>query len=255
MAGIIFYHISLSRKALWNYLKNARVLGVFSYSLSAIVFAGVVYLGVFGPDLGLTGVIWEETVRRVRSTPEPTLITFPENFEDGDATGWRLSSGWEVKLDEGNYVLSGLSDRWTQAKPQVSGWFNYTIETRIKLIKGKIHLNIRTSETPFNSGYALGMSDKEFYLNRFINNEHLNVSGGKPFLKLNEWQKLKVVVNGTNIKVYLDDGLKLDYTDTVLPIIFGGFSFNIAPDSKVFFDDINVTVGELTQMTPAPTQH
>ncbi len=254
LVGLICEHIILNRKALWNYLKTARVLGIFTYTLATIVFTGVIYLGIFGPDLGLTGFFWEETLRRARSTPEPTLITFPENFEDGGTDGWRLSSGWEVKLDAGNYVLSGLSDRWTQAKPQVSGWFNYTIETRIKLIKGKIHLNLRTSEVPFNAGYALGMSEKELYLNRFIDNKHLNVSGGKPILKLNEWHVLKVILNGTNIKVYLDDELKLDYTDTALPVIFGGFNLNIAPDSNAFFDDINVTVGELTQMMLVPVK-
>ncbi len=242
MAGLIIEHILLNRKALWNYLKAARILSIFSYSMATVILVGVVYFGIWGPDVGITAPWYEAELYFARSAPEPTLISFPENVEDGKADGWRLGKGWEVRLDNGNYVLSGSSNNWSSATPRVSGWFNYTLETRVKLIVGKFHINVRTSETPYRSKYMLGMGEKEFYLNREINGEYPNLTGGPPVLELNQWYRIKIVLDGTNIKAYINDELKLDYTDNDLPFIFGGFSFDVAPDSHVLFDDINVSV-------------
>ena len=254
LVPLIFIHILLNRKALGNYLRVARIRSIFSYTIAVIVLVGVIYFGVSGKDLGFTSLFYEEDLRRARSTPEPTLVSFPEDFEDGNANGWRLGPGWEVKLENGNHVLSGSSDRWSWARPQVSGWFNYTLESRVKLINGKFQLNFRRGEVPFRSRYILGMDENGFYLSREVNGEYPNLTGGPPFLELNEWHRLKIILNGTNIKVYLDDKLKLDYTDNDLPFIFGGFSFEVAPNSYAFFDDIDVNVAELIQMTPAPTK-
>jgi hypothetical protein len=246
---LICYHIYLNRKALGNYLRVSRIGSIFSFTLAVVILVGVVYFGVYGGDLGVKAPWYEAELYRARSTPEPTLISFPEDFEDGDADGWRLGSGWEVKLEDGNHVLSASSEGWSRAMPQVSGWFNYTLETRVKLISGKFQINFRASDVPFRSGYILGIGETEFYLNREINEEYPNLTGGPPILGLNEWHRIKVVLDGTNIKVYLDDELKLDYTDSDLPFIFGGFSFDVAPNSHALFDDIYVNVGELTQIS------
>jgi len=254
MASLICEHVVLNRKALGNYLRTSRISSLFAYILATIILVGVIYFGVSGGDLGITAPWYELDLYRARSASLPTRISFPENFEDGKADGWRLGPGWEVKLENGNYVLSGLSDKWSSAYPIVSGWFNYTLEARVKLNSGQFHVNIRTSEVPFRSRYTLGLGEKDFYLNRGINERNLNLKGGQPILKFNEWHQLKIVLNGTNIKVYLDDEPKLDYTDSDLALIFGGFTFDIAPNSQAFFDDINVSVGELTQMTPKPTK-
>ncbi|MFH0914350.1 MAG: hypothetical protein V1849_03565, partial [Chloroflexota bacterium] len=113
------------------------------------------------------------------------------------------------------------------------------------LIKGKFHINFRAGEVPFRSRYFLGIGESEFYLNREIDGKYPNLTGGPPILKLNEWRQIKIILNGTNIKVYLDNELKLDYTDTDLPLIFGKFAFETAPNSEALFDDINVDVVEL----------
>jgi len=57
-------------------------------------------------------------------------------------------------------------------------------------------------------------------------------------------------VSGANIEVCLDDELKLDYTDSGLSLIPGGFSFEITQTSHALFDDMDVRVSELTQMRP-----
>ena len=58
-------------------------------------------------------------------TFQATVASFAEDFADGNADGLNLGTGWEIKLENGNHVLSGLSDNWSQARLKVSGWFNY----------------------------------------------------------------------------------------------------------------------------------
>jgi hypothetical protein len=242
LVGLIIVHIIINVKTLGNYLKTARVFSITAFSLATIFFVGIICLGIAGPELGLTSSIYEEDIRRARSATEPTLISFPEGFEDGEADGWNLGQGWEVALENNNYILSSASNDWSRAQAKVSGWFDYTLTTKVKVINGEFQIHFRESDIPFRSGYMLGMNEDGFYLNREINEEYPFLAGIPPLLEPNEWHQIKIDLNKTNIKVYIDDELKLDYTDNDLPLIFGGFSFNIGPNSHVLFDDINVDI-------------
>lgn len=253
LAGFAVVFFTIGVILFRNCLVVSRIRSMFSYAMAVVILAGLLCFGFLGGDLRFNNHV-SLGAFETPPTPEATPVSFSEDFEDGNADGWSLGPGWEVKLEDGNYVLSGSGDKWSQAKPNVSGWFNYTLESRVKLISGKFHLNFRTGEVPFRSRYILGMDENGFYLSREVNGEYPNLTDGPPFLELNEWHQLKIVLDGTNIKVYLDDELKLDYTDSDLPFIFGGFFFEVAPNSYALFDDINVNVGELTQIAPSPTE-
>jgi hypothetical protein len=239
--GLIIVHIIVNIKALGNYLKSLRFLSIVAYVLGVVIFVGVFYLALYSSGLGFSSP-FEQAIRNQNSTPETTLISIPEDFEDGKADGWILGTGWEVKLENGNHVLSCTSESWSQATPRVSGWFNYTLETRVKLISGVFQIRFRTGDVPFRSGYMLGIMDTGFYLNREINENNPTLTGGQPLFEKDEWHQLKIILNKTDIKVYCDDELKMDYTDNDLPLIFGGFCFFAGENSNVLFDDINIQV-------------
>lgn len=240
----IIIHILINRKALGNYLRSARIFSITAFILAIILFAGILYQGIIGTELGLTGPIYEEDVRRIREAQEPVLITFPEDFKDGDSDGWSLGSGWKVEADNRNYNLTCSSDNWSSAIPKAGdGWFNYTLETTAKVINGDFQLNFRTSERPFRSRYILGFNDTDYNLSREINGNYTHLGGNKiTFTELNEWHKFKVVLKGTSINIYIDNELIMDYTDIDSPLIFGAFSYSVGPNSHVLFDDINVIV-------------
>jgi len=80
-------------------------------------------------------------------------ILFQDNFEDGITENWELESGWEIKSEKNNYILSGSGHRW--ASPNVSGWTDYTIEADIKIIRGSLHFNIRHNTEGIFSRYFL----------------------------------------------------------------------------------------------------
>jgi len=66
------------------------------------------------------------------------------------------------------------------------------------------------------------------------------------------WRKLKVVVEGANIKVFVDDQQYLDYTDDTDPITAaGGFGlFSRGDVSLVSFDNFSVTAENIASVKP-----
>ena len=118
----------------------------------------------------------------------------------------------------------------------------FTLEANLKLVTGGTQINFRTIDRPYRAHYTLGFSQDGYYLNRNINEESTNLMGGSRLISYDRWYKLKVVLLGADIKIYIDDKLAFDYKDVDLPLIFGCISFNVAPNSQVFYDDINVLV-------------
>ena len=140
-------------------------------------------------------------------------------------------------------MLAGSSNEWSQASPKAGdGWFNYTLEAMVKVIKGEIQIQSRTSDRPYRSGYILNINEHGLHLGRDINGVYTHLTNSAPFMEYGRWYQIRIILDKTNIKVYLDDELKLDCTDNDLPLIFGRFNFNIAPHSLVLFDNINVEV-------------
>ncbi|PKP57676.1 hypothetical protein CVT91_10070 [Candidatus Atribacteria bacterium HGW-Atribacteria-1] len=172
-------------------------------------------------------------------------LLFQDNFEDGVAKNWELEPGWDIKSEKDNYILSGSGHRW--ARPHVSGWTDYTIEVDIKIIRGSLHFNIRHNTEGMFSRYFLGIHQSGLYLNKQIGEDFFDLIESSQPLKLRKWNKIKISVEGNNIKVYLNNTLKIDYNDDDIPIRLGGFAFETLDKSLVYFDNITVTGVKLVQ--------
>jgi len=121
MLILIVIHLIINRKALGSYLHSARIGSITAYSLAVIIFLGIIFYGLNGSELSFKSVFYEEDIHRMRSLPEPTLVSFPEDFKDGKVDGWNLGPGWEVKLEDGNHVLGCFGEKWSGAIPTVNG--------------------------------------------------------------------------------------------------------------------------------------
>jgi len=182
-------------------------------------------------------------------------ILFQDDFEDSIADGWWFwdkqgnfvvgdDSPWSIIKEGNNYILRGSGHNW--AVPNVSGWMNYSVEARIKLIVGSFHFNVRQSPRGYMR-YFIGINEGGFYLSKQTGeNDFFDLAFLSEDISLNTWYSVKIVLNGANIKVYLNDNLKIDYTDEEDPILFGRFAFETLDDSEVYFDDILV-IGEKFQ--------
>jgi len=172
---------------------------------------------------------------------------FHEDFEDGRADGWALEAGWSIEPEGSNFVLSGRGHHW--ANPSARSWTDYMFQGRFKLISGGLNFNFRHYQLPevWPNRYFLGIYQDGLHLNKQIDRDFFELIGTPAHIERNKWHKLKVAVDGNNIKVYLNDGLKLEYIDSDLTLRMGGIALETLDDSHALFDDIVVSGTKLVQ--------
>jgi photosystem II stability/assembly factor-like uncharacterized protein len=206
------------------------------------------------------GITWEEmnaglgtfdvTSFQLLSMDIPPFI---DDFEDGDALSWQLEDGWEVIQDGDNFVLQGIGHKW--ANTGLDNWSDYTFETRIKPVQygGGIHIVFRKN----NEGrYFLGFHNGGLYLSKQFNQWSEfdnNIASSSGSYNANQWYDLRVEVVGDNIKIYVNNILKIDYTDPE-PLLSGSIAFETLDDQARFhIDDIQVTTHKTDQQLYAGT--
>jgi hypothetical protein len=226
---LVCIHLFFSRRPLRTYWRRGRIIGTICFTL-----AGVLLISI---PLYHYGVI---------PIGQPsTQASFPEDFESGEAVNWELDSGWYVeKIEEGNHVLVG-SGYFKWAKPKVEDWSDYTIEAKFRLINGNCHLNFRNPiSEPGKYRYVTTLSGEGISLERAIDEDWQHLANFPASLDSEIWHQLKIVLQGNNIAIYLDNDLALEYTDIEHPLLSGGFSLETFKDSMIYFDDINLIVEE-----------
>ncbi|WP_373895466.1 family 43 glycosylhydrolase [Virgibacillus sp. CBA3643] len=157
---------------------------------------------------------------------QPVSLLF-DDFNDGLDTGWdRYEGFWEVDNGDNGVYRSG-ADAFGKSVTGNSNWGNYIVEADIQVVNGEGDGGVlfRTN----NSGHGTELSHNnpdmvQGYL-AYINSDgvHLGklnydwnyLDGSGLDEPIDEWQHIKVDVNGTNIKVYVNDmeNPKIDYTD------------------------------------------
>ena len=144
------------------------------------------------------------------------VILFQDHLSKG-SSDWILEPGWEVKSENDNYFIAGSSHSF--ARPRVTGWSDYRVEAKFKLVKGTFQLNLRESLTGGHVRYFVGVTEGSTNLNRQIYSDFFDLARSGTGAILNQWHSITVDLEGNNIKVYLDDTLALNYTDSELPIL------------------------------------
>ena len=169
-------------------------------------------------------------------------LPFEDNFEDGNANGWELQDGWSVILENGNYVLQGIGHKWARAGTE--SWGNYTFQTRLKLLQGSVHVNFRVKED--EGRYFLGFNEGGLSLGKQFHHwsEFADLAQSGQRYDLNRWYDLRVEVEGSQIRVYTDGELRIDYTDPE-PLLNGIIAFESLEDSRVYIDDVYVSPDQM----------
>jgi hypothetical protein len=197
-------------------------------------------------------------------TKTPTYIVgkvlFEDDFEDGDANGWRFigKQNWDlVQESDGNYAMQVISPSFNTPLGMSTGdlgWSNYTFEIKVKLIEPPINsqygvsLNVRYDFDQFDpprSMYSIRFDERygTGTIDRFKNNEridigHFSYSG----LKIRTWHSIRIEVFNDQIKVFLDDEFMGEASDKFpLPPGLIGFAPEDNKDGQiVLFDNIHV---------------
>ncbi len=184
------------------------------------------------------------------------MVLFEDDFEDGDADGWRLDPTWAVEQEDGNYVLSGSGHTWAGLAEE-RNWTDYSFEVRVKLIEGAVHLNYRLSG---NGRYFIGFGEDGLSLSKSVLRdpppplgedgwEHFPLTSIEGQFDLNAWHTVKIAGTGARIRIYVDGELQIDYTDSDNPHLVGSIAFETLDDSHVHFDDVEVVGPVCTELT------
>ncbi|MEM3658587.1 MAG: hypothetical protein QXQ66_09285 [Candidatus Hadarchaeum sp.] len=163
-------------------------------------------------------------------------VLYLEDFDDGKAQTWTLEGAWEVLRDwQGNYVLRGREHNW--AAYTGDSWGDYTLKVRVKLVRGRLHINFRTSGC---LRYFIGVQEDRIDLNKTQPcGTHRELRARERYFSSGRWYEIKVAGKGNKIEIFVDGWAVLSFTDPS-PLLFGGIAFETLDGSEFHIDDVVV---------------
>jgi hypothetical protein len=177
-----------------------------------------------------------------------SFITISDDFNTTFSSGWNYVDGtWNITSGEAE--INGFGKRTIGD----TGWTDYVVQVDITYKSGlDAGLIFRVSNpalgdagnsaeagTDFLQGYFVGLTSNGVLLGKHNYNwTQLDLKTGESF-RTNETYTLKVEVTGANIKAYVNDVLKIDYTDPN-PFICGKVGLRVH-NVQVSFDNFSVT--------------
>lgn len=169
---------------------------------------------------------------------------FNDDFSDDDFTAdptWTVESGsFSVISDGGNNVNSCTGTSFITAGNTL--WDNYTYQARMKLnatgVDGSLWFRYTNSSNSYLCKLYNDGSGDTVELWKVVNGTTTKIASASATINNSTWYNVKVVVNGTSIKCYLDDVLKIDTTDTSFSLGKIGVKMY---DGLAYYDDVFVT--------------
>lgn len=186
------------------------------------------------------------------STPIlPGTMLIDENFEDEFSQGFVVSRGlWRYETEEDGNVVWAAETTGGYATIDFGElfWRNYSVEYRVKFIdigagvpgatlsfrygctnQGGCDAYIQ-SLSPYWDAISLEIMEDSSGWQR-MNQVELNV-------RTDVWYTVRVLAQGENLQVFLNDNLTLNYRDD--RIAYGGLQLGVGPNTYAQFDDIRV---------------
>lgn len=260
--GILSFFLSLIVE--WERLSRTRIRQILTALLIGIIVFIIIALSprvinfineMKGADDNPTQAATLSPPTTEKSTQEIEIlenngVLFEENFEDGEANGMIYVFGdWEVKSFDGNLIYEIDNSNGTEYPSFDFGstsWENYSVSYRVRML----NLISHAPEVIFE--FRKSANAKDRYIQSFITGydvvifaiskhgnpwQNLETSGTYTFNQ-NQWYSVKVNVFEDNVKIYVNDVLLINATDTQLTN--GRLQLSAGPGSIVQFDDIIV---------------
>jgi len=173
----------------------------------------------------------------VQSLHAPSTVLLSDDFEDRQADGWDLQSGWQVKRVDGSYALTGQGHK-TVWLDEGWDWTDYSFRFRLKLNKGVIHVNCRNND----GRYLFAISNDFFDLNKEAPWGHYTnwlAQNPSAAFNLGDWYGVEIVCVGGRLQAYVDGVLIIDHIDDD-PLTHGTIAFETLDNSQAYVDDVEV---------------
>jgi photosystem II stability/assembly factor-like uncharacterized protein len=190
--------------------------------------------------LGLAGCFTPVHARPVGQTE-----VYRENFEDGEAQGWDLGSGWTVQPDGDNTVLVGQGH--VIAGPALQ-YDDFTLALRVKAVQGNTLFNYRTYNA---TRYLIDFQPERTVLSKQTGEQTFleAVATAEIPHRTGQWHQVEISGQAGTLQFKVDGRTEWTYTDPD-PLLAGGFTFEPIGDSLVYFDDVTVTLASTSAFVP-----
>ncbi|GMK37671.1 hypothetical protein PCCS19_07250 [Paenibacillus sp. CCS19] len=178
---------------------------------------------------------------------------FTDNFDDGNATGWTATTGtWSVVQDSGNYVYYQSSTSEGRTSGGSATWTNYSVQSRIKVdsFNGSNRIYLAGRYKDGNNYYAASFDNSNggtLELRKKVSGSSSTLATKSYALSAGTWYTIKLEMNGSSIKMYVNGVLQLSATDTSLT---SGAVGLVAFKTATKYDDI--VVSDLSGSTTDP---
>ncbi len=163
---------------------------------------------------------------------------YREDFDDGQARGWRLDPEWGLEAVEDGYVLTGIGHTW--ATYEAGRWQDSHVRFRLMLLEegSVIHLNYHLSD---EGRYFIGFGADGLYLSKEApwGTFHEDLDSSSAFHSYKDWHTVEIIGEGPRIQVAVDGNTELDYTDAE-PLLSGTIAFETLDGAVAQVDDIEV---------------
>lgn len=168
---------------------------------------------------------------------------FTDSFQDGNANGWTPNGGtWSVVTD-GSYVYRQTNNTgtWNSTAGSAS-WSSYAVEARIKPLSfngtdRSVSLHGRRSDA--NNHYYVSLRNSNILrLAKVVGGTNTILTDVTFTVTAGTWYKVRLEMNGTSIKVYVNGVLKVSATDSSLTQ--GAVMFGMS-NATAEIDDVIVT--------------
>jgi tRNA A-37 threonylcarbamoyl transferase component Bud32 len=177
-------------------------------------------------------------------------ILFEEDFEDGKANVSTYNPGnWEIKNVDGNMVFAIDNSQGTEYPGfdfGSSSWKNFSIRYRVRMenlidYAPQIILEFRKSadaKKKYIQSFTPYYDSVHFAMTTTNGSSWQELSDYSYYFTENKWYSVKVDAFESSIKIYVDDALLIDTTESQLSS--GSVNLQAGPGSIVQFDDIKV---------------
>jgi hypothetical protein len=183
------------------------------------------------------------TVAVVSAGGSTPYILFKDDFE-GDLSQWvNVSGSGSIVAEDGNHVYERAGGSYVGATIATAGsdtWANYAFNLRLKqLDPAYFNLVFRYTDPTHhylleNSAYAPKVA-----LFKKLGGGYIELARVEQPTNLNTWYQYRIVLRGPSIRVYVDDVLIIDLTDSSLAA--GKVGVGAYSGSIYHFDDVVVT--------------
>lgn len=183
----------------------------------------------------------------VIGTANKITTSFQDDFSSGTQTGW-INYGGSFYVNNGEYIATNPEGRPESKSIQTATSFtDFTYDVRVQVgASGNAGIIFRVGKTEFipdgYNGYYFGISagsSKQLELGK-ANGGWTSLKTADFNITANTWYQVRVVAQGTNIKIYVNDMTtpKINYTD----VSFSSGSIGVRNYNAVSkWDDISVT--------------